>query len=251
MRKMNNRLRLFLFLTLLSLDAFSQSLLNRTKPSGKSGPFIEREGYSLQYNSDCKIPHWVSYQVKDTDLIKAVKRTDDFRADSQISSPQAQLEDYRRSGYNRGHMARAGLFTRNKKVMSESFILSNIVPQDPYMNQNGAWRKLEDFEFKNIETQKEVFIVSGPVLDPNMQRIGPNEVCVPNYVFKVLYKNFPRPTAIAFVIPNFRTAQPYTAYAVSVRDLEKLTSLNFLSELTDSVEKEVEANFDLNNWTSF
>ncbi len=229
------------------LISFSVFAFERSLPRGKTGPVVNREGYAVQYNSDCKTPHWVSYQMKASDLVQNVKRTDDFRPDSEIRVPQASLADYKGSGFDRGHMARAGLFTRAKKVMSESFILSNIVPQDSYMNQTGAWRKLEDFEMAVIVRDQDVNIVSGPVVGPNDARIGPNEVCVPEYVFKVLYRDHNR-AAIAFIIPNFRTDLKFTEYAVSIDELEKVTGIDFLPELDDSIENQVERSFDLSVW---
>jgi endonuclease G len=241
--------RMKISVTIFLLLSYSLAFaLERSRPTGKAGQIIHRDGYSIQYNSSCKLPYWVSYHVKASDLIKNVSRTNNFRPDPEIKGAQALLDDYKNSGYDRGHMARAGIFTRNKKVMSESFILSNIVPQDRYMNQNGAWRRVEDFEYDSIKTFGKVAIISGPVLDPNMQTIGPNQVCVPNYVFKVLYKEKPSPSAVAFIIPNFRTSEKFTAYAVSVDDLEKETGLDFLPELEDSIERRVEASFDLNDW---
>lgn len=217
-------------------------------PIGKSGQIIQREGYSLRYNSDCKIPHWVSYVISKDSLTGNISRTNDFREDSELRGPQASLEDYRRSGYNRGHMARAGLYTTSRKLKSESFILSNIVPQEGYMNQNGAWRKAEDFEEDSIVKFGEIQIISGPVLDGNMQRIGPNEVCVPNYLFKVLYRGGRNPQGIAFIIPNFRTSEYYRSYAVSIDEVERLTGLDFLSNLSDREERAVEASFDFSQW---
>lgn len=241
-------MKFFLGLILLTLPGFARALAERSLPQGTKGQLVERQGYALQYDNDCKIPHWVSYTVRASDLIKNVSRTDDFRPDPSISGPQAQLEDYKRSGYDRGHMARAGLFTREKRLMSESFILSNIVPQNSYMNQNGAWRRVEDFEEDSIKAFGSVAIVSGPVKDPNMQTIGEGEVCVPNHLFKVLYKDTPAPSAVAFVIPNFRTSERFTAYAVSVDELENLTGIDFLPELDDRTETKVEASFDLRDW---
>lgn len=238
---------LSLFLFLLSLDV-SAGIFDRSLPLGKRGQIVSREGYSLQYNTDCKVPHWVSYKITADDLNGSLPRTNDFRADPEIQGSQAQLEDYRRSGYNRGHMARAGLFTKTRKLKSESFILTNMVPQDPYMNQNGAWRKLEDFEESSIKKFGELHIVSGPVIDQKVQRIGPNEVCVPQYVYKVLFRGGANPQAIAFVIPNFRTSDVFTVYAVSVDELEKLTGIDFLPELENANEARVEASFDLKAW---
>lgn len=222
--------------------------LTRTIPRGKSGEMVQREGYALQYNALCKISHWVSYAMTEKDLVKNAKRTNDFRPDPEIKVPQAQLSDYKRSGYDRGHLGRAGIFTRSKKVMSESFILSNIVPQNSFMNQRGAWREVEDFEYLNIQKQKEVLIVTGPVVGPNMQRIGANEVCVPNYLYKVIYRAGNKPSAIAFIIPNYETSESYEKYAVTIDQLEKETGLDFLHELPDAVENKIEATLSESDW---
>ncbi len=235
-------------LVLLVLQALTSFAFERTHPDGKSGPVVEREGYQLQYNAECKLPFWVSYNMKDSDLVPNVSRTDDFRPDSEIKVSQAALIDYKNSGYDRGHMARAGLFTKSKKLMSESFILSNIVPQDSYMNQSGAWRRLEDFELEMIKKKKEVNIVSGPVVGPNDQHIGPNAVCVPEFVYKVLYQGGENPAAIGFLIPNYRTDQKFTAYAVSVDEVEAATGVDFFPELSDAIESRIEKDFDLGNW---
>lgn len=233
------------FLFVIEASAFA---LTRTLPTGKTGPVISREGYALQYDGECKISFWVSYSMSEQDLVKNAKRTNDFRPDPEIKVPQAQLTDYKNSGYDRGHMGRAGIFTRSKKVMSESFILSNIVPQDSYMNQQGAWRRLEDFEYLNIQKQKNVLIVSGPIMGPNMQTIGKNEVCVPNHVYKVIYRAGERPSAIAFIIPNFRAEGTFLSYAVSVDVLEKETGLDFFHELPDKIESKIEARFNASDW---
>lgn len=238
-------LTFFLFIFAFEASAFA---LTRTMPKGKAGPVVQREGYALQYDSLCKISHWVSYSMTEKDLVKNAKRTNDFRPDPQIKIPQAQLADYKGSGYDRGHLGRAGIFTRSKKVMSESFILSNIVPQNSYMNQRGAWRELEDFEYTNIQKQKDVLIVTGPVIGPNMQTIGANEVCVPNYIYKIIYRGGNKPSAIAFIIPNYQTAEPFDKYAVTVDHLEKETGLDFLHELPDDIEKKVESNISVNDW---
>ncbi len=235
-------------LVLFFLTALTSFAFERTIPVGKAGPVVQREGYALKYNSDCKVPFWVSYNMRDTDLVPNVSRTDDFRQDAEIKVPQAALADYKRSGYDRGHMARAGLFTKSKKLMSESFILSNIIPQNSYMNQSGAWRRLEDFELDMIKLKKEVNIVSGPVVGPNDQRIGAGEVCVPEIVYKVIYQGGTNPAAIGFLIPNYRTDLKYTDYAVSIDEVEAATGIDFFPELTDSVESRIERSFDLNQW---
>src|SRR5690606_30989343 len=111
------------------------------------------------------------------DLIKKVERTNDFRPDPLITSHQATLNDYKGSGYDRGHLARADLYTKSLEAMSESFVLSNMVPQLPYNNQNGSWRRVEDLEYKNIQNRGSLLIVSGPIFSTSKPaKIGQGKV---------------------------------------------------------------------------
>jgi len=96
------QIRIFLFLyvsLLVSCSSLKQTrnIVNldgfRTIPRGEDGQIIDRSTFILQYNSDCKISHWVSYRISDVDLIKNVERTNDFRSDPLITGPQASLDD--------------------------------------------------------------------------------------------------------------------------------------------------------------
>src|SRR4030042_53848 len=88
-----------------------------------------REGYVLAQDARLKIPVWVQYILKPENLTGNIERTDDFRPDNSIpNGARSELSDYSGSGFDRGHMAPAGDMTRSTKVMSESFLLSNMVP---------------------------------------------------------------------------------------------------------------------------
>lgn len=54
-------------------------------------------------------------------LTKAAKRGDDFREDPEIPTGSATLADYRRSGYDRGHLAPAADMAFSVRTMSDSF----------------------------------------------------------------------------------------------------------------------------------
>ena len=71
-------------------------------------------------------------------------RTNDFREDQiNVSTGTAYLEDYRGSGYDRGHLAPAEDFEWSAEAMSDSFFMSNMSPQDPSFNR-GIWKRLEN-----------------------------------------------------------------------------------------------------------
>src|SRR3546814_5936594 len=66
---------------------------------------------------------------------RKIERTSEFFAETQIPvSESAELDDYRRSGYDRGHLAPSGNMP-NKESQAESFSLANNVPQNGELNR--------------------------------------------------------------------------------------------------------------------
>lgn len=221
--------------------------IERTIPTGKSGKIISREGYVLQYNKACKISHWVSYQILSENLVENFERQDDFAPDELLDANQATLEDYEEPVYDRGHLARARLFTRSPKLMSESFRLSNMVPQDPYMNESGAWRRSEDFEYDIAKNNNKILVVSGPILSTNPKVIGQGKVCVPQAVFKVIF-NPQTNEGIGFIIPNHKEEKNFQSYVKSIDEVESATGLDLFHEVDDSTENRMETQADISNW---
>ena len=95
---------------------------------------IVHKAYTFQYSEAHEQAAWVLYRITAEQLQTSVNRTDDFRADEAVTTGSASLEDYRGSGYDRGHMAPAAAMAWSVEIMSESFLLSNISPQDPDFN---------------------------------------------------------------------------------------------------------------------
>ena len=91
------------------------------------------------------------------------------------------------------------------EIMSESFLLSNISPQDPDFNR-GIWRDLEAMVRDWAVLHGEVFVVTGPVLSEQLPSIGPNEVSVPESYYKVVVDL--RPPEIGGLVLSYRTALP-------------------------------------------
>ena len=92
-----------------------------------------------------------------------------------ISSISAQLEDYRGSGYDRGHLCPAGDMKLNRTSMSESFLLSNMSPQERSFNR-GIWKKVETKVRKWAITEGRIYVVTRGVLTSNKGKIGSNGV---------------------------------------------------------------------------
>lgn len=209
---------------------------------------IVKKGFTLLYSEKNEEPEWVAYELSKRNFEKKAKRSDKFEPDPAIATGTATNEDYRRSGYDRGHLAPAADMSFDAEALQESFLFSNITPQRPKFNR-GIWKKLEEDTRKWGEQYGTLYITTGPILSQIEERIGPDKVAVPARFFKtmLLYaKN--RYWAIGFIIPNRETAKPVSAFAVPVDSVEKATGLDLYPSLPDSVEREVESAKSLPLW---
>jgi endonuclease G len=134
-------------------------------------------------------------------------RSNDFRADPDLPpGERAELQDYRGSGYDRGHMAPAASMKWDARAMSESFLLSNMAPQvGPGFNR-GIWATLEDKVRQWTQERGELYVVAGPIILPNKKLRSDS-------------------------LPTF---------IVSVDEVEAKTALSFLSAIDDEVENLIE-----------
>jgi endonuclease G len=222
-----------------------QPLLPATAPGL---PVVHHGAYSLQYDEEHEQAAWVAYTIRDDDLVGGVGRTNDYRSDPAITTGSAALADYKRSGFDRGHLAPAAVMKRSSRAMSESFFLSNISPQVAGFNR-GIWKRLEarvrDWTVEN----QELHVVTGPVLRAGLRAIGPNQVSVPELFYKVIldYEG-PELKALGFILPNQKASGPLSQFAVSVDAVERLTGIDFFPGLPDSLEDRLEAEGDIGRW---
>ena len=147
---------------------------------------------------------------------KTLSRKDSFHPESTLpSQDRAELRDYARSGYDRGHMSPNGDML-DRSAQAESFSLANMVPQ-VHVNNAGVWAGIEGATRQLALNEGEVYVVSGPAFIGNdLQRIG--NVLVPTHVWKVLYSPAQK-KAGAYIVTNDETRE-YSA--VSVTDLGKM-----------------------------
>lgn len=219
-------------------------------PSSK-GEIVHHTFYSLSYLEKYEQPEWVAYVLTKKQLLQPrVGRTDVFVPDPKVSTYSAVSDDYRGSGYTRGHLVPAGDMGFDSTAMRETFFMSNMSPQLRQLN-NGIWRELEetvrDWAFK----YGELYIVSGPVLNKPIKTIGRrNKVAVPEAFYKALLINTPgKKSAVGFVIPHELSERPLKEYMVSVREVEELTGIDFFADLlTDKEEEKFETSYDAGIW---
>ena len=214
----------------------------------KGDQIVRHKAYTLKYNEKHEQADWVAYHLT-VDMIRGkAKRTNDFRMDPLVKTGTATLEDYKGSGYDRGHLAPAADMALNPATMSESFYLSNMSPQTPGFNR-GIWRKLETDTRSWTLYHKGSYIVTGPILKEGLSQIGPSKITVPKYFYKVILETTPpQYSGIAFVLPNEKSQKSVTQYARTINQVEEITGLDFFPVLSDEYEEKVEAQCDIKNW---
>jgi|GEM_PF-256274 len=215
-----------------------------------SGPLniIHHTGFTLGYDDVFKQARWVVYGLTAEETRGAVKRTDDFRPDPDIVTGSPAPEDYRGSGFDKGHLAPAGDFQWSSRAMSETFFMSNMSPQRPGFNR-GIWKKLEERVRIWAQENDTLYIATGPVFSDGMQVIGVNRIAVPGLYYKVLLDiTEPELKAIGFVLPNESSSLPLQAFAVTVDSVESLTGIDFYPQLPDELENWLESHIDIRLW---
>ncbi len=210
---------------------------------------IRHTGYSLVYDESHEQAKWVAYELTAAETGKRFERTDDFLEDPLISTGSATDEDYKGSGYDRGHIAPASDMGWSAETMAESFYYSNMSPQEPSFNR-GIWKKGEDLVRTWAVAYGNLFVVAGPVLHKGLRTIGPHSVSVPEFYYKVILDpQKGQERGIAFVIPNEGSRRPLTDFVVTIDSVERLTGINFFPSLPDKEEEHFESTVCIECWT--
>ncbi|MDR0558650.1 MAG: DNA/RNA non-specific endonuclease [Prevotellaceae bacterium] len=219
------------------------------KITGRQEQIITHAGYTVSYNSDWKIPNWVAYELTKEEVDGVELRGNHFIPDPEVPfGKSATTDDYKNSGWDRGHMAPAADMKWSEQAMTESFYLSNICPQDKSLN-SGVWKSLEE-QVRGLALQKgKIYVVCGPVVSKRHKTIGNNEVAVPDAFFKALLQNDNGNWhAIAFMFANESGRKPLSTFAMSVKDIQNITDIDFFPALPDSIEDKVESHVDFTKW---
>jgi endonuclease G, mitochondrial len=237
---------LFTFLVCRPVQVSASDNLELGAPG--SQPVVDRAGYALGYSEEHEQAAWVAYKLTSLELIGLQERTNNYRLDPQIITGSAALSDYRGSGFDHGHLAPAGDMTWDYVAMSESFFLSNMSPQAPGFNR-GIWKRLESTTRNFAANCNEIYIVTGPILEPDLFTIGENCVSVPRRYYKVVLDYYPPEfKAIGFILPNKKSSVELQQTAVTINEVEGATGLDFFSYLPDSLEEFLEDSIDVLAW---
>ena len=136
----------------------------------------------------------------------------------------------------------------SKEAINQSFLLTNMCPQDHELN-GGDWENLEDKCRKWTKKYGDIYIVAGPIFYDGVKKtFGANKIAIPDAFYKVALCLQGEPKALGFIYPNDAEKHPMSQSVCSVDDVEKITSIDFFSSLPDELEKTIESNYNLKMW---
>lgn len=235
---------------------------------GLSEKILRRTAYTVSYNEETRQPNWVAWtltraNVTEENMIVDRPRNAPFHEDEDTPTPRATLDDYRGSGWTRGHMCPAGDCRWREDVQYESFLLSNVCPQARALNA-GIWNDIEKSCRRWALRYGKAYVVAGPVFFKKSDKgfIGRGMVKVPDAFFKVvLCPDAPQPMAIGFVCRNEDVKSPEAGvtpsgrrrhkaelYIHTIDEVERITGYDFFCALPDDEEAKVESHADIEDW---
>jgi endonuclease G len=218
-------------------------------PTSTSGQIIHHESYSLSYSEPHEQAEWVAYELKKSHLSNSNFKRPYFEIDKAVKTGAASWRNYKNSGYDRGHLCPAGDRNYSQAAHDETFLTSNISPQDHEFN-SGIWNTLEQKVRYWANKYDGVFVVTGGVLKGNLETIGEERVAIPKQFYKIILDaNSGNIKMIAFLISHRNSKEPLYKFVVSVDSIEALTGIDFFPELEDSIEDSLEAKSNYKEWS--
>jgi len=186
------------------------------------------DAFAVLHNGESKTPVYVVQRLNRAAVDDAdEKRTNKFFADARLPrSERAELGDYKRSGYSRGHMAPAGDMP-TAQAMAQSFSLANMVPQSSKQN-GGPWARIEkDTRSYAQRAQGDVYVFTGPVFKADSGTIGDGQVRVPSHLYKLVYD---ATTHRAWAHWQANDDAERVSKPISYEELVKRTGIQFLPQ---------------------
>jgi len=267
LRKFNlNSLSFFVFgvILFLSFGLFSAFILSEKDPKIESqstkkvfdflpkpttNQIVKHDYYTLSYNEKYEQAEWVAYELKKSYVRSSNFERPYFIEDPKVKTRSADWKNYKKSGYDKGHLCPAGDMEFAINAYNDTFFTSNISPQKHDFN-GGIWNRLEQKVRYWATKYDGIYVVTAGVLQPNLKTIGKEEVLVPNYFYKILLDNSNgQYKMIAFLVPNAKSDKPLYDFVVSVDSIEKMTGIDFFPKLDDKTENKLEKNSDYKAWS--
>lgn len=228
----------------VSLENRDFSLL----PSSTSDEIVHHEYYSLSYKERFEQAEWVAYDLKKQHLTHDDRRRPYFIEDPKVRSKSADWRNYKRSGFDRGHLCPAGDRRFSEYAYKETFYTSNISPQRNDFNA-GVWNRLEQQVRYWCKKYGDLYIVAGGVLKSGLEEIGDEDVDVPDAFYKIVVRTEgSQIKALGFLFPHRESTANLDTFLVPIDRIEELTGVNFFEQQSNSWQEQIESEIRKSGW---
>lgn len=204
---------------------------------------LKNKAYIVGYSEERRDPLWSAYRVVHMEHPFVLKRpTGEFITDTRTAARVAH-HDFTGSGYDRGHMTPNSAIARGfgEEAQHETFLLSNICPQSPALNEK-VWEKLERDEIEYADRFDEVWVIDGPIFPDvtgGVTKTLRSGIAIPAAFYKILIENHAGgPRVFAVIMPQMvKGTELPQQYLTSIEKIENETQLEFLWKLDPGVQR--------------
>lgn len=258
-------------------DAYIYKTYYATFVSNQFFPGGKLRNYSVCYDVDRHISHWVAYPIfKKVYETPVLSRVNDFNYDPNDQLPVIPTRDqqyigtggngrgYGAWGYDRGHMLPQASRYNNYEPNRMTYYGTNMMPQNSTLNQN-IWASLEGKVrgWGGLQTYDTLYVVTGVAFKSTKTIDNANgPIAVPSHCWKVLLcqrgnqnrqiSQFKADElkAIGFVFTNddAGAATSIESAVRSVKEIEELTGFKFFRNLDPAVADAVKSQKNLADW---
>ncbi|MBP5259458.1 MAG: DNA/RNA non-specific endonuclease [Paludibacteraceae bacterium] len=205
---------------------------------------VQYKAYESCYHNGWRQPVWVGYELTAEEAVATAvdRKGRQFYPDPATPGAPDKSQSFGKFGFDKGHMMPCMDARWSEEAMSSSFSYVNCCPQFPNLNQ-GIWRRLEEKVNQMAVKYGCMYVSAGPIVPADAPRFGAEPgIAVPSHFFKVLcYERADGWHATAFLFPNAACSGSMFDYTLTVDSLESLTGYDFLYNLPDDLENQVEA----------
>lgn len=258
-------------------DAYIYKTYYATFVSNQFFPGGKLRNYSVCYDVDRHISHWVAYPIfKKVYETPVLSRVNDFNYDPNDQLPVIPTRDqqyigtggngrgYGAWGYDRGHMLPQASRYNNYEPNRMTYYGTNMMPQNSTLNQN-IWASLEGKVrgWGGLQTYDTLYVVTGAAFKSTKTIDNANgPIPVPSHCWKVLLRQRGNQNrqisqfkadelkAIGFVFTNddAGAATSIESAVRSVKEIEELTGFKFFRNLDPAVADAVKSQKNLADW---
>ncbi len=213
---------------------------------------IVRDIYALSSNDETKLADWVAYRLDKETVTGDAETSRNWKADPWLGEEETlEPKDYKgayaKLKVDRGHQAPLASF-KGTTSWAETNFLSNITPQKSDLNR-GAWKKLESKVRKLVKAGNVVYVMTGPLFEkkmPCLPKADEPHKAPSGYWKSILVQSGKSADSIksaSFIFDqNTPRSDKVIDHLCTIEDIEAKTGLDFLRELPDDVETQIEKN---------